>query len=1563
MKSTTALAAETPAARPRGPGEAEATRRPERFFLVGIGSSAGGLEALTTLLPGLPAGLGLRFVIVQHMSPTHRSLMAQLLGRTTKMPVLEVSDGCIPQADTVYVTPPNTNVVLHEDGSLRLREPPNETVPKPSVNLFFNSLAEVATDRAIGVVLSGTGSDGAIGLHAIKAAGGFSFAQEPGGAKYDGMARAAIEAGGVDWVLPAESIGAEIARIVQRQQAAEGHSTQVDNVPPATLQVLLHSLYAQTRIDFTGYKEATLLRRIERRMTSTGCLTLDQYVELARSRPAEMQALSQDMLISVTSFFRDRVAFDRMREEVVRMLEGKPAGEDVRVWVAGCASGEEAYSIAIILHELLLAQKPARRVQIFASDIDESALARARRAVYPASLLGELDPTTLDKHFVRHADGYEVSKVLRSMVMFARHNLVQDPPFVRLDLVSCRNVLIYLQAPLQARLVKTFHYALNPDGLLFLGRSESIHNSETHFEAVDDRSAHLFRRLNGAQRVPAVNPDREPVRRVRAAPVSLDDVVARATAQRFAPATVLVDAGGDVRHLKGDLQGLMQLPDGRPVMQLMALLRRELRPELARLIRLAREASAGVVKAAVPIAGILPVSGTASGTANGIANGIASAPGSGPAPVMGRWRSNRAIDAAFAIRQSVQEVYDAAGAPLLLVCFERRPLNELKVPVNAEGDEMGGSGTTALEEELNATREHLYTVIEELETSNEEAQSLNEEIQTANEELQSTNEELEASNEELQASNEELTTVNEELQVKSLEWQALNSELEGIYSSVDFPLLAFDERIVLSRTNRAAQRQLGIDDGWLGKHASALPWPTGMPPLAADIEQVQANGRTELRQLTDVGSRDWALRIMPRTSADGSRAGVLIQMEDNTQLRLSQQAAMRSSAQLQQLVERSAQLVCTCDPVGRLQMANPEFERCHLLPPGSAAGKLVPEVLPAARAKAFRDAQIEAMRTLAPVEQEETLQVGEEQRILLASYYPLLDADGAVSGVCYQALDITRRKRAEAALLAANSAQLAAEGMARTKSSFLANMSHEIRTPMNAVLGLSRMILQDELPAPARDKLSKVHEAAQALTRILDDVLDFSKIEAGALRFEHRPFSLSQVLSGVKSLFSANAQEKQLGLTVDLPLGVPQMLMGDAFRLSQVLNNLVSNALKFTSAGEVRIGVAPLESSPDEDGFCNLRFSVRDTGVGIAPAVRLTLFQAFTQGDATVTRRFGGTGLGLTICHRLVEMMNGRIGVNSEVDQGSEFWFTARFQLAAAEDTLVPEPQTPEPMLPGGPQASGANGRPRLHVLVAEDNALNQIVSKAVLEHLGHEVTVANDGAEALSEVSARPSGHFGMVLMDLHMPVMDGLEATRRIRALPQGAALPILALTAAALQEDRDRCLAAGMDGHITKPLESEQLVAAMSAFDRLQGGNGSTPGARAQNPPADDEPAWAADLPALPGFDLKPLLGRVRHNERLVWSLLEDFVKQEGVTAQELEGLLRAQRFEEARLRTHSLMGSAAAVGATLVAQSSAALNAALRSGTESAKTLQTLQTLAEALRASVCSVQSAMADRRH
>ncbi len=1555
------VSAPGPAEQPSSPPVPLAGAKQPAFF-VGIGSSAGGLEALTALLPGLPTGLGLRYVVVQHMSPTHRSMMAQLLGRTTAMEVLEVTNGCVPLPDKVYVTPPNNNVELREDGALYLLQPPNETVPKPSVNLFFTSMAQAVGDRAIGVVLSGTGSDGAVGLHAIKSAGGYSFAQEPGEAKYDGMVRSAIEAGGVDWVLPAEGIGAEVARIVQRQWVAQGLATTVEGVPPATLQALLHALYAQTRIDFTGYKEATLLRRIERRMISTGCLKLEQYVEHTRQNPKELHLLSQDMLISVTSFFRDRVAFDRLREELQRLLEHKATGEDFRVWVAGCASGEEAYSVAMMVHDLLLAHQQPLRVQIFATDIDESALVRARRGVYPASLMTDLQPSVLDRHFVPHADGFEVSKALRGMVMFARHNMVQDPPFVRLDLVSCRNVLIYLQNPLQERMMRTFIYALNPGGLLFLGRSEGIHSLEGSFEVIS-REAHLFKRVAGTAFMPRQHgreADNSPARAAgRVSHLGPEEWLTRAIAERFAPASVLVDEAGEVQHFKGDLEGLLTLPSGRPGFNLMSLVRRELRAELARLMRSALQAEPGP-----------PVS-----------DGLLAAQ-----PVAGRWRINRSISKNRALRLSVQRLTVVpadvrAGAvarpkrvpaspQLLLVCFERRPLAEMMTATVAERDEVGSQAQTALEEELATTREHLYTVIEELETANEESQSLNEEIQTANEELQSTNEELEASNEELQASNEELTTVNEELQVKSLEWQALNSELEGIYASMDFPLLAFDENMVLRRINRAVFRQLGLDATWLGKPLGALPWPAGMPDLLPDFLEVQSQGLSRARQVLNMGARHWALRMMPRQASGGARGGVLLHLEDVTQMRESELSALRNAALLRELVERSAQLMCLCDPSGRLLVANPEFARCHGLDTAGAVGSLLSDLLPLTQARAFREAQIEAMRELKPMEREEQLVVDGLPRDLLASYYPLFDDAGAVTGVCYQAIDVTRRKQAERALLAANSAKLAAESLARTKGSFLANMSHEIRTPMNAVVGLSRMVLEGELPETARDQIGKVHEAALALTRVLDDVLDYSKMDAGEMRFELRPFNLHEVLLGVKNLFLANASQKGLQIHLDLPLGVPLGLVGDALRLSQVLNNLVSNALKFTQQGSIRIAAAP--NGEADNGRCSLRFSVRDTGIGVAHAVRDALFDPFVQGDETVTRRFGGTGLGLAICRRLVDLMGGRIGVDSEPGQGSEFWFVVAFEVAT--DVVAPA----RPPSGSGLAASAASPSDKARAqtllgkslkqalgggrfLLAEDNALNQIVGRAVLERMGLVVEVVEDGQQALDLINRHPVGHFQAVLMDMHMPVLDGLAATRRLRQTPQGQPLVVVALTAAALTEDRERCLQAGMDGHTAKPLVPEQLVDELLSIARQRryGGGRVDPAGDSDDAPVAASARPSAGPPKVPGFDLRPLFERLQRNELLVWQLLEEFVAREGVTAAELEQLMREQKLDAARKRSHALMGSAVTIGATLVARTTAGLEAALGEGMA---TPSMLKSVSEALAASLASAQKVLANRK-
>ena len=475
----------------------------ERPFIVGIGASAGGLEALSQLFPNLPKNLGLSYVVVQHLSPTYRSMMAHLLGRETTMPVRDIEDGSRPEPNTVYITPPNRNVSLHL-GCFRLVVPAKESLPKPSVNLFFTSLADEAAESCIGIILSGTGSDGASGIHAIKAAGGFTFSQDPTTAKYNGMPQSAIDTGSVDWILPPENMGAEIGLIVQNRGCIP-MATQAANAP-ATLKTLLAKVRGRTKVDFSQYKEPTLWRRIERRMAANHVGTLPDYLALVDERPGELDKLCKDILISVTSFFRDTEAFAGLEKVVARILIGKSAGDDIRIWVAGCATGEEAYSLAILFAEQLGSAFDQYRIQIFATDIDLEAMARARRGIFPAPSLAHMDRNRVKAHFTGHGDRYEINKNLRDVVIFARQDLVQDPPFLRLDLVTCRNVLIYFQSELQSRLLSVFHYALNPGGFMFLGKSESVFQQEGLFDVVDKESR-LYSRSGVVARMPLFRPD------------------------------------------------------------------------------------------------------------------------------------------------------------------------------------------------------------------------------------------------------------------------------------------------------------------------------------------------------------------------------------------------------------------------------------------------------------------------------------------------------------------------------------------------------------------------------------------------------------------------------------------------------------------------------------------------------------------------------------------------------------------------------------------------------------------------------------------------------------------------------------------------------------------------------------------------------------------------------------------------------------------------------------------------------------------------------------------------
>ncbi|HND80332.1 MAG TPA: EAL domain-containing protein [Accumulibacter sp.] len=970
------------------------SRPEERPFIVGIGASAGGLEALSLLLPNLPKNLGLCYVVVQHLSPTYRSMMSQLLGRETTMPVKDIEDGVAPQPNTVYITPPNRNLTL-TGGLFRLVEPARESLPKPSVNRFFASLAEEIGESTIGIILSGTGSDGAAGTHAIKAAGGFTFAQDPATAKYTGMPQSAIDTGSVDWILPPENMGAEISLIVLNRGLIPV-ATQAASAP-ATLKTLLGKVRARTKVDFSQYKEPTLWRRIERRMAANHVSTLQDYLQVVDRTPAELDKLCKDILISVTAFFRDSEAFARLDRVVADILANKQPGDDIRVWVAGCATGEEAYSLAILFAERLGAAFDQYRLQIFATDIDLDAMALARRGVFAASNLAHIDRARIRAHFTPHGDRYEINKTLRDVVIFARQDLVQDPPFLRLDLISCRNVLIYFQSELQVRLLSVFHYALNPGAFLFLGKSEGIFHQENLFSVVD-KEGRLYRRHGSIARLPlmrseiqlpaaGLNQYQRPSK--SATPLGYENILIEAAGRHFIPTSILINSKFEIRHIHGDASKLLNVAPGKPAFDLISLARRELRTEMQVLLRQAQ------VKQSV---------------------------------VIGRPRHIKALDSNRGLRLSVHPVLDSGIEALFMVCIEWLPPSSGK---SANEDD----STTAkeLEDELSATREHLQTLVEELETSNEEMQALNEEIQASNEEMQASNEELEASNEELQSTNEELATVNEELQIKTVETQELNTELECIQNSVDYPLLVLDGNACLQRFNSAAARLFKLSNSQIGRHLRDLILPAGMPDLLADSQQVIQTQNAVDRQIVNAYHRHYALHLAPLLHDTQKTAGVILLFADNTNYYEVERSAREMQVRLLAVMNNSVSLMAVKDASGRYQFVNPRFEQTFGFEPGQAIGKTDLQIFPEAVANVCRESELEAIRLRKAIEREETLPLKKGKRHFLAIRFPLFDDDGAITGICFQAIDITARRDAEDRLrLAAMVFERASEGVVVT---------------------------------------------------------------------------------------------------------------------------------------------------------------------------------------------------------------------------------------------------------------------------------------------------------------------------------------------------------------------------------------------------------------------------------------------------------------------------------------------------------------------------------------------------
>jgi two-component system, chemotaxis family, CheB/CheR fusion protein len=870
--------------KPRKTAEQKTAIAPvERNFIVGIGASAGGLEALSDLIRMLPADLGVPYIVVQHLSPTYRSMMVPLLARETAMLVKDVEDGEIPLPNVIYVTPANWNIILKE-GAMRLLVPGKTVLPKPSATVLFNSMAEDKGEDAIGVILSGTGSDVSAGIAAIKAVGGFTFAQNPEAAKYSGMPQAAISTGCVEWVLNCKGIAEEITAIA-RAHGLIDRTPKQDN-SPVTMKGLLQMVYKQSKIDFSGYKEATLSRRVERRMAANRLNNLAAYYDYCSKNPDELVKLSKDILISVTAFFRDRNSFEGLRKTLGDIIAEKQFGDEIRIWVPACATGEEAYSIGILLSDLMGSKLNDYRIQIFATDIDMDAMAVARKGIYSESSLAEVSAETTARYFSKKSDMYEIARPIRDMVVFARQDLVLDPPFLRLDLISCRNLLIYFQPLLQTRVLSIFHFALRPSGTLFLGKSESIVHQDNLFLPLS-KEARIFKRVASKDQIIPIPLYSSQEARIKApititerGPRKQENKLQKALSEIYAPPSLLINKNLDVIEVHGDMQNYLHFPAGKLDMNLAQLLRREWRTEVQTLVHHAD----------------LKNSNT-----------------------MGRIRPIK-NNAGHSIKIEVHPVLSRDDQKQFLISF-------ISLATLMDGSHVADQApvnNSELEDELIATREHLQTVIEELETSNEELQALNEEMQAANEELQSSNEELEASNEELQSTNEELTTVNQELIVKGGELSLVNTELENLQNSTGFSLVLLDQELRLQRYNKEAASVFGFSVHTLGKTISGLVLP--VTEVLRTAQLAMSDGIKRQQQIT-FGGKHYNVMCFPYTSRDQTLGGVIITFIDETELIAAQYEILSSKERLVAVMQNSPMLISIKDPT---PSCFPRRSRCCL---------------------------------------------------------------------------------------------------------------------------------------------------------------------------------------------------------------------------------------------------------------------------------------------------------------------------------------------------------------------------------------------------------------------------------------------------------------------------------------------------------------------------------------------------------------------------------------------------------------------------------------------------------
>ncbi len=1457
------------------------------FTIVAIGASVGGLEAICELLKNISPDTGMAFIYVQHLNPDHKSLLTSILAKMTTMKVQEIENMEHILPNNVYVIPTN-QVIEVIDGHIKLL-PRTKNTAVISIDVLFSSLAKTHHEKVIGVILSGNASDGTNGLKDIKEAGGITIAQDDT-AQANSMPLSAINAGIVDFVLSPKDIAKKLENLSKSnfdKKIKDDIEVQHEN-PNADLDNIFNLLRTKMGVDFSHYKMPTIKRRITHKMKQSGIKTIKEYVVFLQKDDAAIALLYKDLLINVTNFFRDTETFEYLESTILpKLLKSKNSDESLRIWVPACSTGEEAYSIAMLIDELREKKNKKIIFQIFATDLSDEAIQAARLGEYSQTDVKNIPQKYLNRYFSKIGENYKVIKELRDLCVFAPHNILRDPPFSRMDFVSCCNLLIYFDSTAQKKVFTTLHFALNDAGFLMLGKAETIGTTSQLFTQVNSKyKIYTCKKSNGIRRQMELQPRfprtifptkkiNIPTKSISVTPVGIENAIDAVLLASYMPACAVINKDMEILQFRGPVSFFLEHQSGKASLHILKMARPEFAFELRNAIYEVIKTKQNVQKSGIEIK----------------------------------------IESAWQLLSfEVSPLKIDWEEPLIMIVFTLHKQADRSLE-NHKSDKsslaLRDQRIKKLTEELNSIRKEINTITDLQEITFEELQVANEEIVSSNEEYQTLNEELETSREEIEVTNEELISSNQELHMRNSLLTEAYDFSEAIIATIHEPMLVLDKNFAVKSANKSFYEKFlfkkqdteGISLFDLGdKQWNIVELKTALKNIISHNSSLSKFHLTHT--FKGIGEKHLLLNGNLILQKISSEQLILLAIEDITeQKRIENNLAQSLKEVLDYRYALDASsIVDVADEKGIINYVNDNYCRISQYSSDELIGKNHRVINSNYHSEVF-------MKELW-----DTIMSGKIWRNELrnkakdGSFYwvnstivPFLDEEQKPYQFVAISIDITDQKMAERELMEAKifaelatgiaeEAQIKAERAShnaeeamKAKQQFLSNMSHEIRTPLNAIIGFTKIVLKTNLEAKQKEYLTAIKMSGDALIVLINDILDLAKVDAGKMVFEKKPFKLAFSVLTIIRLFETKSQEKNLILKSEIDTNIPEVLVGDASRLHQIMLNLVSNALKFTAKGYISLNIRLLNEDAEK---VTIQFSVEDTGIGIASDQLKTIFENFQQASSETSRLYGGTGLGLAIAKQLVESQGGVISLKSKIDEGSTFTFVLTFfkTEAKAEEEIE--------LIPLDNRLSNVN------VLVAEDTPLNQLLIKTLLDDFNFECDIAENGKIAIEKLQSKA---YDIILMDIQMPEMNGFEATEYIRNTLQSN-IPIIALTADVTTADVVKCKEVGMNEYIAKPVDERLLYTLMVGLIPQ----------KIIEKVMEDEVLMIEDDTLVTYLDLSYLTTRTKNNPKLMTEMISIYLKQTPILINAMKQSLLENNWQLLQATVHKMIPSFSIMG---------------------------------------------------